>query len=80
MLDLVGIFILYAAVVRGNDSRVDAELGKRLRERAHNVRQPAGLGERRAFGRDEQNVRQSITPVFTEQITKFLFHSSSSLV
>ena len=80
VLDLVGIFILYAAVVRGDDSRVDAELGKRLRERAHNVRQPAGLGERRAFGRDEQNVRQSITPVFTEQITKFLFHSSSSLV
>ena len=43
MLDLVGVFILYAAVVRGDDSRVDAELGKRLRERAHNVRQPAGL-------------------------------------
>ena len=51
------------AVVRGYDARVDAELGKRLRERADDVGQPAGLGERRALPADaEQYVRQSITP------------------
>ena len=58
VLHAVGVFILDDAVIRRYDARVDAELCKRLRQRADDVGQSAGLAQRSALCRRQQHIRQ----------------------
>ena len=74
VLHAVGVFILDDAVIRRDNSRVDAERGKRLRQSADNVRKSAGLAQRSALRRGKQNVRQRGEVLFTQYFTKLFFH------
>ena len=74
VLHAVGVFILDDAVIRRYDARVDAELCKRLRQRADDVGQSAGLAQRRALCRRQQHIRQRGEVLFTQYFTKLFFH------
>ena len=74
VLHAVGVFILDDAVIRRYDARVDAELCKRLRQRADDVGKPAGLAQRRALCRRQQHIRQRGEVLFTQYFTKLFFH------
>ena len=60
MLCFVVVFVLDHTVIRRNDTGVNAQCGKRLRQRADNIRQTAGLGKRRTFGGYQKDGRQGI--------------------
>ena len=78
MLHLVGILILDAAVVWGNDSGVDAQLLQRLGQGAHHVGQAAGLGQRGALSGHQQHIGHLGAAALLQHFLEFLFHRLSS--
>ena len=78
MRDLRCVLFLDHAVVRRDDACVKAQRGQTFWQRADNIRETAGLGQRRALGGCQQHAGEVAAAFFGQRCAQFGFHGVPS--